>query len=682
MSLAQITSKEWFINLDRTPDVDSEEYEAFWQVQQDLCINGCTIEGEVFPGELYWHLNFWKTRVDYETEIGGIKVVRDKLVNPLLRDNEWIIFNEIRRAHQERKGLMIFGSRRVSKSTTLSSYLCHGATFDEGSQNVLAGTNSKDIKTLVNMMDVGLNNLPDYFTWQRVEDDWKTQVTLGAVTKQRKKVPFSHLIVRNLAEGKNEEGIAGTKPRRLVVDESGKADWLDAYLAAAPGFTTPFGLACSPIISGTSGDMEKYHDAKKVFFDCEAYNFLSYDDFKVKGRTHGLFMSAKYRQEGKDDSTLGDYLKAPENSDLYNFPMKVSNEEEAMRITDEGIEKLRKSGDKKKYMKEKMYFPKEVDDIFLNTNLNMFNVDAVKAQQNRIKTLGLKGFPVELYNDGEGIKHRPSNKEFITEYPLKSQDPDAPVMIWEFPVPNAPKFLYVAGNDPYKHDQAKYTDSLGSTYIYKRIHSISGDDFQDQPVACYCGRPENKEVWNETTRMLLKFYNAYSLCENDELSFIEFMKSKNEAEIYLAPQPKFQTSLMVNSSLQGSGARKFGVSRAPKKIQNFMNGLLKQYLDEVISVEKDSEGNVIREITGVTRIFDYALLEEIANYFEGGNFDRIVAFECALALAAELDPILGSAAQDRSESRFTKMFNKAKPNNKLFKPVKNSFVGKSSMFKR
>jgi len=40
--------------------------------------------------------------------------ISQKYANPYLRDNEWIITNEIDRAHNEKKGLVILGIRRLS----------------------------------------------------------------------------------------------------------------------------------------------------------------------------------------------------------------------------------------------------------------------------------------------------------------------------------------------------------------------------------------------------------------------------------------------------------------------------------------------------------------------------------------------------------------------------------------
>ena len=113
------------------------------------------------------------------------------------------------------------------------------------------------------------------------------------------------------------------------------------------------------------------------------------------------------------------------------------------------------------------------------------------------------------------------------DFPLNPSDSkDAPVIIYEFPVENPAYGLYVAGVDPYRQGQAKYCNSLGAVYIYKRMHDLTGEKFQDMFVASYVARPEKKETWEEQARLLIKYYNARTLCENDEISFIEYMKSK------------------------------------------------------------------------------------------------------------------------------------------------------------
>jgi hypothetical protein len=206
--------------------------------------------------------------------------------------------------------------------------------------------NAPDIKLITDKIDKGLNFLPEAWRWQRIEDNWKNQVTLGIKTKSGERIPFSQILIRNLDEGNNEEAIAGTKPRKLIIDEIGKGNFLRGLQAATPGFTTPFGWGCSPILTGTGGDMKKFMDAKSLMFDVNNFNFLEYNNQKDENRIHGLFISAKYRMEAKEESTLGAYLNEPESSDLHNVPMLVSNEDKAIQITNDNLDRLKKAGDR------------------------------------------------------------------------------------------------------------------------------------------------------------------------------------------------------------------------------------------------------------------------------------------------------------------------------------------------
>ncbi len=671
MKLHNITFKDWFINQKRVPTEDSEEYKAFYNFQRELCMNGAMMDGQFINPFLMWHLNFWNTEVDIIDDYGRIN---QKYANPLLRDNEWLVTNEIDRAHKEKKGLVILGIRRFAKSVLEASYIGQGATFDENSQNIIAGLNAPDIKLITDKIDKGLNFLPKAWRWQRVEDNWKQQVTLGIKTKAGERIPFSQILIRNLDEGNNEEAIAGTKPRRLIIDEIGKGNFLRGLQAAIPGFTTPFGWGCSPILTGTGGDMKKFMDAKGLMFDVGNFNFLEYNNANDTKRVHGLFISHKFRMEAKEESTLGAYLEAPLGSSLHEVPMLVSNEELATKITDENLEKLRKAGDRMAYLKEKMYYPKEVDDIFLNEDTNIFDIEAAKRQKAKLLLQERVGVPVILYDDGEGVKHNFTDKLPLTNFPLKNSDmKDAPVVIYEFPMENPPYGLYTAGVDPYRQGKASYSTSLGSVYIYKRMHAINGDKYQDMFVASYCARPDDKKTWEEQARLLIKFYNARALCENDEISFIDYMVSKGDAH-YLERQPEWLKEIVPGTTV----AREFGIHRSAEKIRNFLHGCLKKYTEDPIFNEKDETGAIIYEIKGMAKIFDPVPLEEMIQYNEDGNFDRIVAAELAIALAMKMDPIYGKIGNDE-DSRVKSLGNKRKnplfaESNRMFnKPTRKLF---------
>jgi hypothetical protein len=618
---------------------------------------------------LYWHLNIWHTEVDIIDDYGRIA---QKYANPLLRDNEWLVTNEIDRAQQEKRGLVILGIRRFAKSVLEASYIAWGATFDENSQNIIAGLNAPDIKLITDKIDKGLNFIPEYWRWQRIEDNWKNQVTLGIKTKSGKRIPFSSILIRNLDEGNNEEAIAGTKPRKLIIDEIGKGNFLRGFQAAVPGFTTPYGWGCSPILTGTGGDMKRFMDAKSLMFDVDNFNFLTYQNEKDEKRIHGLFISHKYRMEAKEESTLGAFLGEPEGSDIHEVRMLVSNEEKAKQITESNLERLKKAGDRVAYLKEKMYYPMEVDDIFLNEDTNIFDIEAAKRQKFRLLQQERTGTPVILFHDGEKISHEFTDKQPITNFPLKNTDlKDAPVVVYEFPLENPPYGLYVAGVDPYRQGQAAYSTSLGSVYIYKRMHDITGEKYQDMFVASYCARPDKKETWEEQARLLIKYYNARTLCENDDISFIEYMKAKGDAH-YLEKQPEWLKEVVPGTTVK----REYGVHRSADKIRDYLHNCLKKYMEAVVYQEKNEDGDIIKEVTGVSKIFDPVLLEEIIQYNDQGNFDRIVAAELAIAQALKMDPILGKVGGSGDDR--LKAFFRPNKKNQLFTESRGLFPRKKS----
>ena len=655
---------DWFLNQKRIPDSSSQEYGEFFEFHKELCQNGAMVNGVYINPFLYWHLNFWNTEVDTIDERGRIN---QKYANPFLRDNEWVITNEIDRAQNEKKGLVILGIRRLAKSVIESSYVSWGATFDENSQNIIAGLNAPDIKLITDKIDKGLNFLPEAWRWQRIEDNWKNQVTLGIKTKAGERIPFSQILIRNLDEGNNEEAIAGTKPRKLIIDEIGKGSFLRGLQAATPGFTTPYGWGCSPILTGTGGDMKRFMDAKSLMFDVQNFNFLEYKNEKDESRIHGLFIGHKYRMEAKEESTLGAFLDQPKSSPLHEVKMLVSNQEKADLITNGNLDRLKKAGDRIAYLKEKMYYPQEVDDIFLNEDTNIFDIESAKRQKSRLLQQERTGMPVILFIDEGIVKHEFTDKQPISNFPLKNSDlKDAPVVIYEFPIDNPPYGLYVAGVDPYRQGKAAYSSSLGSVYIYKRMHAITGEKYQDMFVASYCARPDKKDTWEEQARLLIKYFNARTLCENDDISFIEYMKAKGDAH-YLEKQPQWLMEIVPNTTVK----REFGIHRSSDKIRDYLHNCFKKYMEETVYKETDDDGNTTREVLGVSKILDPVLLEEVIQYNDIGNFDRIIAAELAIAQALKMDPIMGLIGGNKDD-RVTAMF-KPKHKNMLFTESRGQF---------
>lgn len=277
------------------------------------------------------------------------------------------------------------------------------------------------------------------------------------------------------------------------------------------------------------------------------------------------------------------------------------------------------------------------------------------------------------------VTHEFTDRLPITEFPVKSQAKDAPVVIYEFPMQNPPFGLYVAGVDPYRHSESEYSDSLGAIYIYKRIHKINSEEYEDMFVASYVARPNDIKEWNENARRLIKYYNARTLCENDEMSFINYMIDKGDGH-YLEDQPEWLREIVPNSRVN----RAKGIHRSSKQIRNFLDGQLKEYLEQVIHTEKDENGSTISEVHGVSKILDPMLLEEIIKYDKDGNYDRVIAAELAIALANKLNPIIKVSSLEE-DNRTKSYFDRHSRDSKTFsiqRSVLSSFTRRSSTKRR
>ncbi len=693
----------WFPSQEEPPISDVEAYKLYWKREKERCIDGFHLaDGKVFiPGRLYFHTVYWKIAMYVKSN--GKKV--RKILTPLLRDIDWDIFNDLERCNEEGKFYIIVGSRDFGKSIIAGSCIGHQYTFFSNSECVVSGGAASYIKLATNKVEDGLINMHPAFKKQRLVNDWTKEVRAGwkdrATNQANPKSSNSVIYVRNYQEGTDTMAANGTRPSFHLIDEIGTLPNLIGCIKDGDGCwwsgsdeeeevegidkeesdeeenkmrDTTIKPSCLVFLAGTGGDMNKGKEAAEVFFDPEAYNLLEFEDEWEGTGKIGRFISAlRAKMNFKEKKTLSEYLGVS-HPDLDAITILVSNEERALKEWWEPThKKALNSGNSKTLLKFKAYWPCKPSDSFIVLTQNDFNTEAAKAQQARLKGFGVTGTPVRIFNDGEKITHEFTDDLPITEFPVKNQEKDAPIQIWEFPIENPPFGLYVAGVDPYRQGEAEYSDSLGVVYIYKRMHSITEERYQNTFVACYAARPTSKDKWNETARNLIKYYNARTLCENDEMSFIDYMIAKGDGH-YLEDQPEWLKEYVPNTTVK----RVKGIHRSSLTIRNFLDGTFKSYLDEIIKVEKDPNGSIINETTGVTRIYDIMLLEEICKFSKDPknkvNTDRVVAAELAVALAFKLDPIIG-ANNGKTDPRIESLY-KRSSSPKLFQQAKPMFQKK------
>lgn len=695
------TPNLWFKD-QREPlyDPSSEEhmrvFNAYWKREKDRIKNGFTIaDGKVrISGQLYWHTVYWKIAAYIEKEIKGEKRKIREIITPLLRDVDWDIINHDVEACLE-AGLFydLVGSRDFGKSIIAASIAGRQYTMFERSECVISGGAYNYIKLACDKIEDGLLNIHPIFRKKRLVSDWKKEIVAGW-KEARTNLPdpkssFSSIKVRNYENGNKTMAANGTRPGFHLIDETGTIPNLIGCVKDSDGCWWSGGgdkPSCFVFRTGTGGDMEVGKEAAEIFFNPVAYNSLPFDNPELPGSKMGRFISAlRAKMAFKEEWTLYRYLtekvgmQLDPHPDLENIKILVSNEERALKEWWEPeYEKAKKSGNPKAILKFKAYWPLKASDSFLILTKNDYDIDSAKAQQQKLRVNGVTGSYVELSSIEGKIKHEFSQKYPITEFPVKTQNKDAPIQVWEFPINELPPFgLYVAGVDNYRQGKAEYSESLGVVYIFKRIHDINSEMYQDMLVAAYAARPENPDYWNNQARLLIKWYNARTLCENDDMTFINYMISKGDGH-YLEDQPQWLRMYVPHTTVD----REKGIHRSAEKIRDMLRAGSKNYMDQVLYKKKDGDGNVVSEITGMSLIPDPMLLEEIINFNEEtGNYDREVAFSLAIALRNHLEPIIGLA--NSSDINKEPMFKSPIKGNKLFKYSPNVFSkSKRKLFSR
>jgi hypothetical protein len=155
---------------------------------------------------------------------------------------------------------------------------------------------------------------------------------------------------------------------------------------------------------------------------------------------------------------------------------------------------------------------------------------------------------------------------------------------------------------------------------------------RDKIVASWCGRFDDINKTHERLEMMIEWYNAWTIVENNVALFIQYMISKKKQR-YLVPKDMilFLKDLGANRNVfQEYGWKNVGTI--------FKGNLLSygiEFLKEELDHETKPDGEIVKTVYGVERIPDPMLLKEMQAYYEGLNVDRLVAF-CALVAFAKV----------------------------------------------
>jgi hypothetical protein len=347
------------------------------------------------------------------------------------------------------------------------------------------------------------------------------------------------------------------------------------------------------------------------------------------------------------DGTIGiTGLFIPEQWSMPPYIDEFGNSmvKEALEALEKRFEKAKSELKPEAYQLELSQSPRNIEEAFATRKISVFPPHLVSKQMQRIQDREYSVEYLELSRDAEGkIVDKPSRKIPIMEFPIskKLENKEGVICVYERPMKDPQFGTYYASVDPVGEGKTTTSDSLCAIYIYKNPVEIIRDDGdgkvknsieRDGIVASWCGRFDDINKTHERLELLIEWYNAWTIVENNVALFIQYMISKKKQR-YLVPKDMilFLKDIGANRNV----FQEYGW----KNVGTLFKGTILSYGIEFLREELDHEtkpdGEIVKTIYGVERIPDIMLLKEMQAYRDGVNVDRLVSF-CALIAFAKV----------------------------------------------
>lgn len=597
---------------------NTSEYFSYWDEQKRRCLEGYTAEdGDWISGYNYFYLNFCPINRSVNKKIKD-RHDKDKIVTvqevafPDFWDYDYYYFQTVQEAEEIGKHLCVLKSRRKGYSYKNGSMLCRNYYLIPNSKSYVYASNKQYLTD-----DGILTKAWDYMDFIDKNTAWGKKRSVN--TAMRKRAGFftkdefgnevelgykSEIIGVTLKD--NPDIVRGKKAKLILFEEAGSFKELGAAWQIARPSVEVDGVAFGTMIAfGTGGDEESnFATLKDMFYKPKGYNCIElqniWDENAVNSMC-GFFIPQYANMDIRDDDGNRIYMDNDGNT------LRKPSLDFILEQRKEMIQNATNSVAIDRYVCERCITPAEA---CLEFGGNIFPKKELQEQLARIRT------NKQLQNHkqiGDLVQTPDGNISWvikktgdITHYPLnKDDDPTGSIVIWEHPMKDAPFGLYIAGIDPYDHDQSG-TNSLGSCIIYKRVQNI--ESYSDIIVAEYTGRPQAADDFYENVRKLLIYYNARAMYENQNKGLFVYFANKH-CDYLLADQPDIINDIVGNSKVQ----RKKGC-HMNKSIKAWGEGLIKDWLNDINADGKKNLYNILSE----------PLLEELIAYNDIGNFDRCV----------------------------------------------------------
>jgi len=604
----------------------SRDYVHYWDQQKER-----NLKGVIFTqGEKTWYL----TR-EYYMWLNFLPIYhkeKKKYDFPDIRDVQYHLALYEYLAELKFKHAVILKKRQIASSYFHAGKLINGFWFNEGYVAKIGAS----LKDYINEKGTWLflneyaNFLDTHTAWYRPRNPskvfaWYQEIEVSVGGRKQKKGLKSR--ISGMSFEKDPTNGVGGPCVHFFHEEAGIASKMNnTYEYVRPALQDGQITTGMFIAAGSVGDLDQCQPLKTYLLKPEENGFLGIETNLLddKGTTArcGLFLPEQWGM--------------PPCIDSYGNSMVV----EALNAILAERKQWEKDLEPDQYQLRISQKPTNISEAFALRKASKFPVHLLQQQLRRIED---KEYPyeiLELERNTEGkMEIKESRKQPIREFPLPKNFPnkEGALVVWERPLKDVPWGTYYASVDPVSEGKTSTSDSLCSLFVYKNpieITSIGREGNANvrieggKLVAGWCGRYEDINDTHQLLELVIEWYNAWTIVEVNVSLFIQHMISKRKQK-YLVP--KDQIVFLKEIGANRHSYQEYGWKNTGSFFKEHLLNYAIEFCKEVIDQDFDEQGTVTRSHYGVERIMDPMLLTEMAQYQEGVNVDRLVAFTALVA---------------------------------------------------
>lgn len=608
----------------------SKDFLLYWDEQKKRCRTGVIFKNDgntwYISRDYYMWLNFLPIYDKEEKRFDFAKV----------RDAQYHIALYEQLAELHYKHAIILKKRQIASSYFHMGKLINQYWFEEGSVNKI-GASLKDYiseKGSWKFLNEYRNFLNEHTAWYRPSEpdkifSWQQRIKVRISGRDTYKGNKS-TITGTSFEKDPTNGVGGPVTY-FFHEEAGIAPKMDdTYGFMRPAMRSGMITTGMFIAAGSVGDLDQCEPMKRYVMYPEDNDFYAVESDIID----------KEGTVGKTGLFIPEQWSMPPFIDEYGN----SQVEAALAALDAEFASLKKKLEPAAYQLEVSQRPRNIEEAFATRKDAKFPTHLVSRQMQRITD---KEYPVEyvdlVMEDNGVVTQKNSRKIPISEFPIsrKTEDKEGVVCIYERPMKDVPWGTYYGSIDPVGEGKTTTSDSLCSIFIYKNPIEVTRDEGdgkvtnyieRDKIVASWCGRFDDIEKTHERLLLIIEYYKAWTIVENNVSLFIQYMISKRKQK-YLVPKDMILFLKDIGSNR--NVFQEYGWKNTGTLFKNHLLSYGVQFLQKELDMETDPDGTVTKIHYGVERIPDPMLLKEMQAYQDGVNVDRLVAF-CSLVAFAEV----------------------------------------------